>query len=162
MSDKPSTTHIQSTYSQETIHYTGERGEALNNFISQGNEQKISKKVFPTVEGLPGSSDSKKSAYNAGNLGSFPGSGRFPWRRERQPTPVFLPGEFHGQRSLVRSSPWGYKESDTTNNNCGGQNNGSRKMLKVLMPGISEYIICQRRIKVVNKIKDADQLIFKG
>ena len=29
-------------------------------------------------------------------------------------TPVFLPGEYHGQRSLVGYSPWGYKESDTT------------------------------------------------
>ena len=37
-----------------------------------------------------------------------------PWRRKWQPTPVFLPGEFHGQRSLVGYSPWGRKESDTT------------------------------------------------
>ena len=37
-----------------------------------------------------------------------------PWRRERQPTLVFLPGEFHGQRRLVGSSPWGHKESDMT------------------------------------------------
>ena len=36
------------------------------------------------------------------------------WRRKWQPTPVFLPGEFHGQRSLVGYSPWGRKESDTT------------------------------------------------
>ena len=43
-----------------------------------------------------------------------PGSGRFPWRREWQPTPVFLPGESHGQRSLVGYSPWGCKDSDTT------------------------------------------------
>ena len=34
--------------------------------------------------------------------------------RERQPTPVFLPGEFHGQRSLAGYSPWGCKELDTT------------------------------------------------
>ena len=34
--------------------------------------------------------------------------------REWQPTPVFLPGEFHGQRSLAGYSPWGHKESDTT------------------------------------------------
>ena len=44
----------------------------------------------------------------------FPGSGRSPWRGEWQPTPVFLPGEFHGQRSLADYSPWGCKESDTT------------------------------------------------
>ena len=37
-----------------------------------------------------------------------------PWRRKWQPTPVFLPEEFCGQRSLVGCSPWGCKESDTT------------------------------------------------
>ena len=37
-----------------------------------------------------------------------------PWEREWQPTPVFLPGELHGQRSLVGSNPWGHKELDTT------------------------------------------------
>ena len=36
------------------------------------------------------------------------------WRRKRQPTPVFLPGEFHGRRSLVGYTPWGHKEPDTT------------------------------------------------
>ena len=44
----------------------------------------------------------------------IPGLGRFPWRRAWQPTPLFLPGEFHGQRSLVGYSPWAHKESDTT------------------------------------------------
>jgi len=39
---------------------------------------------------------------------------KIPWRSTRQPTPVFLPGEFHGQRSLVGYSAWGCKESDTT------------------------------------------------
>ena len=36
------------------------------------------------------------------------------WRRKWQPTPVFLPGESHGQRSLVGCSPWGRTESDKT------------------------------------------------
>ena len=40
--------------------------------------------------------------------------GKIPWRSKRQPTPVFLPGESQGQRSLVGYSPWGRKESDTT------------------------------------------------
>ena len=40
--------------------------------------------------------------------------GKIPWRRKWQPTPVFLPGEFHGQRSLAGYSPWGRKESDMT------------------------------------------------
>ena len=43
-----------------------------------------------------------------------PWVGKIPWRREQQPTPVFLPGESHGQRSLVSYSPRGCKESDTT------------------------------------------------
>ena len=37
-----------------------------------------------------------------------------PWRRQWQPIPVFLPGKSHGGRSLVGYSPWGCKESDTT------------------------------------------------
>ena len=37
-----------------------------------------------------------------------------PWRRAWQPTPVFLPGKSHEQRVLVGYSPWGCKESDTT------------------------------------------------
>ena len=40
---------------------------------------------------------------------------KIPRRREWLPTPVFLPGEFHGQRSLVGYSPWGHKELDTLN-----------------------------------------------
>ena len=39
---------------------------------------------------------------------------KIPWRREWQPTPVFLPGESHGQRSRVGYRPWGCKESETT------------------------------------------------
>ena len=38
----------------------------------------------------------------------------FLWRRKWQPTPVFLPGKSHGQRSLVGYCPWDHKESDTT------------------------------------------------
>ena len=43
-----------------------------------------------------------------------PWVGKIPWRRARQPIPVFLPGESHRQRSLAGCSPWGHKESDTT------------------------------------------------
>ena len=41
-------------------------------------------------------------------------SQKIPWRRKWQPTSVFLPGKSHGQRSLVGYSPWGCKESYTT------------------------------------------------
>ena len=40
--------------------------------------------------------------------------GKIPWRRQWQPTPALLPGKSHGQRSLISYSPWGRKESDTT------------------------------------------------
>ena len=46
------------------------------------------------------------SAGDVRDTGSIPGLERFPWRRAWQPTPVFLPGESHGQRSLA-----GYVES---------------------------------------------------
>ena len=54
----------------------------------------------------------KASAYNAGDPGSIPRSGR--GRRKWQPTPVLLPGESHGWKSLVGYNTWGRKESDTT------------------------------------------------
>ena len=55
----------------------------------------------------------KNLPANAGDAGSIPGSGRYPQKREWQPTVVFLPGESHGQRNLEGYSPWGCKESDT-------------------------------------------------
>ena len=83
----------------------------------------------------------KNPPASAGDLGSIPGLGKspregngyplqyscledsmdrgawqamVPWRRYRLPTPVFWPGEFHGQRTLAGSSPQGHKESDVT------------------------------------------------
>ena len=58
--------------------------------------------------GFPGGSAGKESACNVGDLGSIPGLGKIPWRRERLPTPLFWSGEFLGLYS-----PWGLKESDT-------------------------------------------------
>ena len=47
------------------------------------------------LPGLPRGLSSKESSCNAGDLGSIPGLGRVPFRKAWQPTPVFLPGEFH-------------------------------------------------------------------
>ena len=65
--------------------------------------------VCPCEDGFPCGLAGKESTYYAGDLGSIPGVGRSPgeWKKERLPTPVFLPGEFHGL-----CSPWGRKESD--------------------------------------------------
>ena len=68
-------------------------------------------------EGFLGGSAVKNRPPNAGDardVGSIPGLGRFPLRRTRQPTAVFLPGESHGQKSLSGYSPWDSKELDTT------------------------------------------------
>ena len=58
--------------------------------------------------GFPGGSEGKASAHNAGDPGSIPGSGRSPGEGHGNPTPVFLPGESHGQRSLVGILPTQY------------------------------------------------------
>ena len=49
------------------------------------------------------------NAREAENAGSIPGSGKIPWRREWQPTPVFWSGKSPGQRSLVGYSSWATK-----------------------------------------------------
>ena len=59
--------------------------------------------------GFPGGSDGKESACNAGGLSLIPIVGNIPWRREWLPTPVFLLGEFYGQKSLEGYSPGGRK-----------------------------------------------------
>ena len=67
-----------------------------------------------TYFGPPGDSDGKEYACNAGDIGLIFWARKIPWGRKRLPTPVYLPREFHGQRSLAGYSPWGHKEVDTT------------------------------------------------
>ena len=55
----------------------------------------------------------KEAACNAGDLDSIPGKEEL-LEKERATTSVFLPGEFHGQMSLLGYRPWGCKEMDTT------------------------------------------------
>ena len=83
--------------------------------------------IFPSIRGSPGGSDGKESARSAGDLHSIPGSGSIPWRTEWQPTPVFLHGEFYGQRSLKGYSPWGHRVRHNW-----GTNTSHSKILLVL------------------------------
>ena len=67
--------------------------------------------------GFPGGTSDKEPACQcrrSKRLGFDPWVGKIPWKRTWQPTPVLLPGESPGQRSLGGYSPWGPKESDTT------------------------------------------------
>ena len=63
---------------------------------------------------FPDGSDGKESAFNVGDPSSIPWVRKIPWRKEWQPTAIFLPGKSHGLRSLAGPSPWGRKELDTT------------------------------------------------
>ena len=56
--------------------------------------------------------------------------GKIPWRMAWQPTPVSLPGESHGQRSLVGYSPWGHEESDVSEyaHTGGGEEQGGARV----------------------------------
>ena len=58
--------------------------------------------------------DSVSSAEDVRDMSSIHWSGKIPWRRKWQPTPVFVPEKSHGQRNLVSYSPWCHKEQDTT------------------------------------------------
>ena len=74
------------------------------------------KDTNPICEYLTGS-DGKKSACQCRTYKRprfNPWVRKIPWRRKWQPTPVFLPAEYHGQRSLAGYSPWDRKESDMT------------------------------------------------
>ena len=66
-----------------------------------------------STQGFPGGSDGKESTCNPRDLGLTLGW-EDPLEQGMQPTPVFLPGEFHGQRNLAGYRPWGCKESDMT------------------------------------------------
>ena len=68
--------------------------------------------MYVCVQGLHRCARVKNPPANAGDIKRRrfnPWVGKIPWRRAWQPTPVFLPRESHGQRSVVGYSPWGHK-----------------------------------------------------
>ena len=71
-------------------------------------------RVSNVTKGFPGGSVVKNLPGQCRRCGFNPWIGKILWRRKWQPTPVFLPGESHGQRSLAGCSPWGCKELDMT------------------------------------------------
>ena len=90
-------------------HGTNFRGTRRKDVQTSGRNSFFKKRTFYLVLGY-GGSDSKESAYKGGD----PWVRKIPWRRAWQPTPVLLPGESQGQRSLVGCSPPSCRESDTT------------------------------------------------
>ena len=90
------------------------------------------------VKNLPVNAEDTRDVSPIPGLGRSPGGG-FPWR---QPTPVFLPGEVHGQRSLVGSSPRGRKSQTQLSNwahtpaPTSSPSNGSHSGLSSLSPSL--------------------------
>ena len=78
---------------------------------SPGEGNGLSTSVFL---GFPGGSEGKESACNAGDLGLIPGLGRSLEGGHGNPLQYSCLENPHGQRSLAGYSPWGHKESDTT------------------------------------------------
>ena len=88
----------------------------LKSDIQENNN--ISKKESPQIfMGFPGGISGKQPACQCRRFKGHrfnPYVEKIPWRRKWQPTLLFLPGESHGQRSLLGYCPWGCKESDMT------------------------------------------------
>ena len=94
-------------------------------FVAQGLElvcTATSSQLHPRVSweshshfwvSFPGGSDGKVFCLQRRRPGFHPWVRKVPWRREWRPPPVFLPGEFQGQRSLASYSPWSCRELDT-------------------------------------------------
>ena len=90
-------------------------------FFRQGTVKDMkTREKFKTVQfkcywcSFPGSPSGKASACPQMRPRFDPWVRKILWRRKWLSTPVFLPGESHGQRSLAGYSPWGYPGSDTT------------------------------------------------
>ena len=86
-------------------------------FLNTGNSSVYSwvrsSKAYQ-IKAFPGGPTEKEPTCQCRRCGFDPWVGKIPWRREWQPTLVCLPGESHGQRSLVGDSTWGRKEWITT------------------------------------------------
>ena len=84
--------------------------------VAAGDEQPARSEEVDTVNAkLPWWLSQLRICQQCSRPGFNPWVGKIPWRKEWQPTPVFLPGESHGQRSLVGYSPWGPKETEQLN-----------------------------------------------
>ena len=86
----------------------------------------------------------KNLPANAGDVGSVPGLGLRKW----QPTPVFLPGKFHEQRSLVGYSPWGCEGSDTTEQLSTHKGVPSLTIMYIFFPPLSPIPISTNKTAV--------------
>ena len=100
-----------------TLHQDGQVVKALDVRCNGHMSTWVHTPLLVVSLGLPRWCSGRESACQCRRhrrCGFNPWAGTIPWRRKRQLTPVFLPRESHGQRSLAGYSPWGRKKSDTT------------------------------------------------
>ena len=100
-----------STYWEKTspLIFPKQQQQALNISACISRNSALRQPSTPSV-----SSPQKRIIYSPAARSTDPRVTLQAWEVNDNPTPVFLPGEFHGQRSLVSYSPWGCKESDMT------------------------------------------------
>ena len=120
---RPHTSHVENRTKPQDQEAAGSSVLRTLGFESPKFNVKIYNGYFTHLENSKRASwwlNSKESACNAGDTGLIPGSGKIPWMMKWQPTPVFLPGKSHCQRSLEGYNPWGHKRAQLTlrlNNN---------------------------------------------
>ena len=78
------------------------------------SEEQLRENICTIYTSFPSGSDGKESTYDVGDLGLFPGLGRSHGEGNGNPLQYSCLENPHGPRSLVGYSPWGHKESDTT------------------------------------------------
>ena len=97
--------------------------------------------AFNNDVGFPGGTSGKESSCQCRRHGFDPWVGKIPWRRAWQPTPVFLPRESRGQRSLVGCTPQGHKEMGTAEQRTHGMwNVSSRTRGRSLVPCLGSTV----------------------
>ena len=101
------------------IHYSSPRkwishSQFASSQQAENTEEKGLNNIISRLSRLLSGKESTCQCRKCKRLRFDPWVRQIPWRRKWQPTPVSLPGKFHGQRSLVGYSPWGCKESEMT------------------------------------------------
>ena len=86
--------------------------------VHRGHTRTGTETATHSISSFPGGSVVKNPSCQCRRWGFRLWVRKIPWRRKWQPTPVSLPGKFHGQRWLVDYSPWGREESDMTEHTC--------------------------------------------
>ena len=97
---------------QVVMKWVSSRVSRKDRWLAQGFRGSLCGVFWGISKPYVGKSRAKLS--QGGETGVRPLVEKIPWRRARQPTLAFWPGESHGQRSLAGHSPRGHKESDTT------------------------------------------------